>query len=78
MLEAGWIEEVKALRQAGFERNPMASGSIGYAEILQFLDGKIDDTELPDIIITRTNQLMRKQRNWFRHHFTEGQNIEIK
>jgi tRNA dimethylallyltransferase len=78
MLEAGWIEEVKALRRSGFERNPMASGSIGYAEILQFLDGKIADTELPDIIITRTNQLMRKQRNWFRHHFPEGQSIELK
>jgi len=66
MLEEGLIGEVKQLRQAGFERNPSACGAIGYREVLDFLDGRISQADLAGLIYTHTNQLMRKQRTWFR------------
>ncbi len=66
MLEAGLVAEVESLRRRGFERNPSAAGAIGYREVLQFLDGKLSGEELPEAIRVHTNQLMRKQRTWFR------------
>ena len=68
MLASGLMEEVKSLRALGFERNPMACGSVGYAEGLGYLDGRLSMEEMEERMVTRTRQLMRKQRNWLRHH----------
>jgi len=67
MLKAGLVEEVRTLRGLGFESNPSACGSIGYKEVLEFLDGRLDEDQLIQQIVIHTNQLMRKQRTWFRH-----------
>lgn len=66
MLENGLIEEVRNLRDKGFEKNSSASQSIGYRETLQFLDGKFDLDTLEAEINLHTRQLIRKQRKWFR------------
>lgn len=68
MLDAGLIEEVRRLREQGFEANPSAAGAIGYREVLAYLDGEMNREALEEAIVTHTNQLMRKQRSWFRHH----------
>ncbi|MGC9449854.1 MAG: tRNA (adenosine(37)-N6)-dimethylallyltransferase MiaA [Oceanipulchritudo sp.] len=67
MLESGLVDEVRALRARGFERNSSACRAIGYREVLAFLDGKLPEADLEEAIYTHTNQLMRKQRSWFRH-----------
>lgn len=67
MLDAGLVDEVSALRLRGFEKNPSACGAIGYREVLDFLDGRLAESDLAEAIYTHTNQLMRKQRTWFRH-----------
>lgn len=67
MLQAGLIEEVESLRQRGLENNPSACGAIGYREVLQYLDGDLSREELEEAIFVHTNQLMRKQRTWFRN-----------
>jgi tRNA dimethylallyltransferase len=67
MLEAGLVDEVRALRERGIERNPSACGAIGYREVLRHLDDPQPLYQLAEAIITRTSQLMRKQRTWFRH-----------
>lgn len=67
MLDAGLIEEVELLRQLGFEKNPSACGAIGYREVLQHLDGELSLQELEEAIYVHTNQLMRKQRTWFKN-----------
>jgi tRNA dimethylallyltransferase len=66
MLESGLVDEVRRLRASGFERNPSACGAIGYREVLDHLDGRVTLDELPELIVTHTQQLMRKQRTWFR------------
>jgi tRNA dimethylallyltransferase len=68
MLDAGLIEEVRWLREQGFEANPSAAGAIGYREVLAYLDQEMTREALAEAIVTHTNQLMRKQRSWFRHH----------
>jgi tRNA dimethylallyltransferase len=67
MLRQGLIEEVRSLRQRGIERNPSARGAIGYREVLAHLDRPQALEHLTELIVTHTNQLMRRQRTWFRH-----------
>lgn len=66
MLDAGLVEEVRQLRMRGIEHNPSACGAIGYREVIDFLNGNVSQANLPELIYIHTNQLMRKQRTWFR------------
>lgn len=77
MLDSGLLDEVRTLRALGFERNPMASGSVGYAEGLRYLDGDLTHEEMEERIVTRTRQLMRKQRNWLRHHIPASRIVQL-
>ncbi len=66
MLAAGLVDEVRALRAAGLERNPSAARAIGYRETLSMLDGTLPEADLADEIVKNTKALARKQRTWFR------------
>lgn len=77
MLEAGLVDEVRSLREKGFERNPSACGAIGYREVLDYLDDKIPAGELAEQITTHTRQLMRKQRTWFRKQIPIHREITV-
>jgi tRNA dimethylallyltransferase len=61
MLEAGLLDEVAALAaRAPFATEP--ARAIGYAEALAVLAGTLDGAALPARVVTRTRQLVRKQR----------------
>lgn len=66
MLEAGLLDEVRAIRDdRGFSQT--AAGAIGYAECLDFLRGRYkDEEELRNRIRRNTHRLIRKQLNWLR------------
>lgn len=65
MLAAGWIDEVRALRDGpGF--GPTSIQALGYSEVLLHLDGELDRDELRERIALRTRQFARRQRTWFR------------
>lgn len=65
MLQAGLVEEVKSLREKGFDQwAPMQS--VGYKEAQMHLDGKIPLEELTERITTATMQLIKKQQTWFK------------
>ncbi len=66
MLRAGLVEEVRALRAAGLERNPSAANAIGYREVLACLDGRLSPEGLEAEIVKNTRALVKKQRTWFR------------
>jgi tRNA dimethylallyltransferase len=78
MLEAGFVEEVKALRNA--HPDSKALSSVGYAETLRFLDGIPPEGRkiLPGMpglraeIILATSQLAKRQRTFFGNE-TQGQ-----
>jgi tRNA dimethylallyltransferase len=65
MLEAGFIDEVKALVAAGhFDWAPM--DSVGYFEVKEFLAGRLSESDLEEMINQSTRQLTKKQKNWFK------------
>lgn len=76
MMDRGLIEEVKALKDKGIEKNPSAAGAIGYREVLSWLQenregvnvrgGGGEFAKLGEGIILNTHQLIAKQRKWFR------------
>lgn len=65
MLSAGWLEEVEALLQAG-HRDWSALKSVGYLEVVEYLDGKTSHPEMIEKIVTSNMQLIKKQRTWFK------------
>jgi tRNA dimethylallyltransferase len=66
MLRAGLIDEVRALQPLGLAENPSASRAIGYRETLDFLAGRLRETDLAPAIVKNTRALVKKQRTWFR------------
>ena len=66
MLREGLVEEVRALVGAGLKDNPSAARAIGYRETIDFLEGRLVETELAGEIVRNTRGLVKKQRTWFR------------
>ncbi|CAN5481349.1 tRNA (adenosine(37)-N6)-dimethylallyltransferase MiaA [soil metagenome] len=67
MLEAGWLEEAKALRALGRPLSTSASQALGYRELFQHLDGTLTMAEAVMRIQARTRQFAKRQVTWFRH-----------
>lgn len=65
MLAEGWIEEVERLLAGGY-RSWSALRSVGYAEVMDYLDGHLDQTEMIEKIVIANMQLIKKQRTWFK------------
>lgn len=65
MLDAGWVEEARALR-AGPGLGPTAIQALGYAEVLELADGRRTRAEAADAIALATRQFARRQRTWWR------------
>jgi len=64
MMEAGFLEEVRALKERGLGLRP-ALQSVGYKEVLQYLNGEVQESELEALITQGTLRLAKKQRTWF-------------
>ena len=64
MIAGGLIEEVRGLAAAGFSRT--AGQALGYKEILELIDGRIDEDEAVAMIISRTRTFAIRQERWFR------------
>ena len=68
MLDNGFIDEVIGLR----DRYPRLTSahtsmrSVGYAQIWQYLDGIIDQSQLVDQASAATRQLAKRQLTWIR------------
>ena len=66
MLEAGLVEEVSGLLEAGFAPELPTMSAIGYGEIIQYLQGKIPYEEAVALIKRNTRIFVRRQANWFK------------
>jgi tRNA dimethylallyltransferase len=65
MLDGGWPEEARAIRDGrGF--GPSAIQALGYREVLAYVDGELTREEVELEIGLRTRQFARRQRTWFR------------
>lgn len=67
MLDDGWIEEVQSLMKdySGIELHPL--DSIGYRQIVDFINGGYTKEELIDEIVLRTRQYAKRQIQWFKN-----------
>lgn len=65
MMERGLLEEVKALVARGFHREPVLGRTIGYAQILDHLEGQCSLSQAVSAIKTHTWRYSRRQRNMF-------------
>lgn len=67
MLQGGWIEEVKLLREFGYGHDDPAMESHGYREILAALErGDVDREKLAKDIATKTRQYAKRSLTWWR------------
>lgn len=67
MLEAGFMDEVKALKFRGDLNLDLPSmRCVGYRQAWQYLDGELDFKEMRERAIIATRQLAKRQRTWLR------------
>ena len=68
MMEAGLVDEVRALLQAGVPRDATALQAIGYKELLAALDGGGTVEEAAEEIKLRSRQYAKRQLTWLRRN----------
>ena len=66
MLKEGLVEEVRSLLAAGYSPELPSLSAIGYRQIVEYLQGKIDISEAAILMKRRTRQFVRRQANWFK------------
>jgi tRNA dimethylallyltransferase len=66
MREAGLVQEVENLLNAGFKEAITAPQAIGYKEIVAALDGQCSLDEAFEQIKTASKRYAKRQRSWFR------------
>ena len=68
MLDSGWIDEVKSLitLKEQMEIDFPALDSIGYKQIIEYLNGSINKDLLIETIVNKTWQYAKKQYKWFK------------
>ena len=66
MLDAGWLDEVRALLERYPQLSQTAAEATGYAELIAHLEGRCSLDEAAEQIKIATRQLARRQMKWFR------------
>ncbi|MCI0705573.1 MAG: tRNA (adenosine(37)-N6)-dimethylallyltransferase MiaA [Planctomycetia bacterium] len=67
MLAAGWLDEVRRLRELPHALSREARQALGYRELLDYLDHGGDWESTIELIRTHTRQFAKRQLTWFRH-----------
>jgi tRNA dimethylallyltransferase len=66
MISAGLVDEVKSLLEEEEPLGQQARCAIGYAEIIDHLNGKTSLEEATELIKVHTRRLAKGQRTWFK------------
>ena len=67
MLQAGAIEEVKALLKRGLDRSLPVMKAIGVPELGSYIEGKTSLEEASNLAKLHTRQYAKRQLTWFRN-----------
>ncbi|MBN2781556.1 MAG: tRNA (adenosine(37)-N6)-dimethylallyltransferase MiaA [Candidatus Marinimicrobia bacterium] len=68
MIDAGWIEEVRALLDKGYDPGLNALNTVGYKEIIAYLKGKAGLEKTIGDIQKHTRHFAKRQMTWFRKY----------
>lgn len=71
MIDAGWLDEVRALEVQVSESAPAWKAS-GYRVMRGVVRGELDLSSARERIIIETRQYAKRQRTWFRHQLGDG------
>jgi tRNA dimethylallyltransferase len=81
MIAAGFVAEVESLRARGYHAGHRAMRSLGYRQLLDHLEGRLDLAAAVSAIKIDTRHYARRQRTFFRRQFPElrsaGTMIEV-
>lgn len=66
MVEKGLVEEVRKLKEMGYQRELVSMQGLGYKEILAYLDGECTLEEAVFLIKRDTRHFAKRQLTWFR------------
>ena len=66
MVTEGLIEEVKYLKELGYDRSYVSMQALGYKEILSYLDGEISLDNAVYVIKRDTRHFAKRQITWFK------------
>ena len=66
MWERGLVAEVERLVGEGLREGRTARSALGYAQVLDLLDGRITEDEARESTVRGTRRFVRRQESWFR------------
>ncbi len=66
MIEMGLVEEVRRLKELGYNKSFVSMQGLGYKEILDYLDGECSLEESIRILKRDTRHFAKRQLTWFR------------
>ena len=66
MISNGLIEEIKYILDRGYSKSLNALNTVGYKEIIQYLEGEILLDRAVDLIKRNTRRYAKRQMTWFR------------
>lgn len=66
LFDAGWIEEVQCLLDAGYTEKDPGMKACGYKEIMRYLKSGGDLESLKESIAAKTRQYARRQMTWWK------------
>jgi len=65
MMETGLVDEVKKILSLGFSKNINALNTVGYKEIISYLEGEIAIERAVELIKRNTRRFAKRQMTWF-------------
>ncbi len=66
MIDQGLVEEVNGVLNAGYKKDQNALNTVGYKEIISYLDGEISLERAVELIKRNTRRYAKRQMTWFR------------
>ncbi|HBU00547.1 MAG: tRNA dimethylallyltransferase [Thermotoga petrophila] len=68
MIEMGLVDEVKRLLGMGYSKDLNSMKTIGYREVIDYLEGKYDLDKMVHLIKRNTRHFARRQIIWFKRY----------
>lgn len=65
MIDAGLIDEVKSILELGYSKEINALNTVGYKEIIQYLENEISLDRAVELIKRNTRRYAKRQMTWF-------------
>jgi tRNA dimethylallyltransferase len=68
MFDAGLIDEALNIYKKGYDKSLPSMQAIGYKELFEYVDGKIDIEHAKELIKKRTRNYAKRQLTWFKNN----------